>query len=178
MSSEIETNVDNILSAAGVSYTASYHGVTISAWGSGASADSWLCTFSKGAARADFDYTTGLGLRAPATAQQKETARWRFPGLTQNDIARRTLYGRRYLEHVENLRRPKPPAAAGVLACLLQDAQSADQSFGDWCADYGYDEDSRKALETYMACQQPGRKLSGVLGAPTRAALADALADY
>lgn len=45
---------------------------------------------------------------------------------------------------------------AGVCYSLLQDGRCAEGSFEDFCADCGYDTDSRKALETYLACQKNG----------------------
>lgn len=44
------------------------------------------------------------------------------------------------------------PTAAGVLECLTSDAYAGEQTFADFCADYGYDEDSRNAERTWRAC--------------------------
>lgn len=41
------------------------------------------------------------------------------------------------------------PTAEEVLHSLVVDAQTADESFEDWCASLGYDSDSRKALVMY-----------------------------
>jgi hypothetical protein len=43
------------------------------------------------------------------------------------------------------------PEAAEVLDCLASDASGYDnaRSFEDWCSEYGYDSDSRKAERTY-----------------------------
>lgn len=41
-----------------------------------------------------------------------------------------------------------------VVAALLHDASGADNTFEDWCADYGYDTDSRRAMDTYLTCQK------------------------
>ncbi len=56
------------------------------------------------------------------------------------------------------------PTAADILNCLADDAHSATDSFDDWCANMGYDTDSRKALETYTECQRIGGKLRTFLG--------------
>lgn len=61
--------------------------------------------------------------------------------------------------------RPTPPKAADVLSNLISDAECSDQSFADFCAELGYDEDSRRALETYLACQNAGREVRRLLGA-------------
>jgi hypothetical protein len=46
----------------------------------------------------------------------------------------------------------KCPTAADVLACLTSDARVAEQTFEEFCGDFGYDTDSRKAEATYKAC--------------------------
>lgn len=61
--------------------------------------------------------------------------------------------------------RPTAPSAADVLACLISDAELADQYFEDWCEELGEDPDSRKALATYLSCQESGSKVKHLLGA-------------
>ena len=39
-----------------------------------------------------------------------------------------------------------------ALYCFVNDACSADQSFENFCREFGYDEDSRTAERTYKAC--------------------------
>lgn len=58
----------------------------------------------------------------------------------------------------------KDPTAADVLDCLLSDANSAEESFEDWCADLGYDSDSRTAERTYKTCQSIRVRLQKLLG--------------
>jgi hypothetical protein len=41
------------------------------------------------------------------------------------------------------------PKLADVLYSLLLDGEAADETFEDWCANYGYDSDSRKAEATF-----------------------------
>ncbi len=57
------------------------------------------------------------------------------------------------------------PTAEGVLECLLSDASGADESFEDWCAELGYDSDSRKAEAIYKAVKRQTEKLRRFLGA-------------
>lgn len=46
-----------------------------------------------------------------------------------------------------------PPLLSEVLQCMRLDAMSVDGvSFEQWCAELGYDEDSRRAYATYEAC--------------------------
>lgn len=49
----------------------------------------------------------------------------------------------------------KPPTAAEVLACLAMDAAGWEnaQDFEDWCVEYGYDTDSRRAARVYRAVE-------------------------
>jgi len=49
----------------------------------------------------------------------------------------------------------KAPTADKVLDCLASDAHGANsETFEDWCSNYGYDADSRKAEKTYKACER------------------------
>jgi hypothetical protein len=41
----------------------------------------------------------------------------------------------------------------------VHDAVGSAQTFDDWCSNYGYDTDSRKALQIYMDCQEIAKKL-------------------
>lgn len=43
--------------------------------------------------------------------------------------------------------------------CFLSDAVSAKQSFEDFCSEFGYDSDSRKAERIYKACEKSLAKL-------------------
>jgi len=56
------------------------------------------------------------------------------------------------------------PDAAGVLDCLLSDADCGARSFDDFCSELGYDVDSRKAYRTWQACQRTDRQLRRFLG--------------
>jgi len=57
------------------------------------------------------------------------------------------------------------PKVGDVLQSLALDASSAEESFEDWCANCGYDTDSRKAFATYEACVATHRELQRLLGA-------------
>src|SRR5688572_11046040 len=58
------------------------------------------------------------------------------------------------------------PSLADVLQCLALDATDYDgcRSFEDWCGDYGYDSDSRKAEATWRQVESQTRKLRVLLG--------------
>jgi hypothetical protein len=58
------------------------------------------------------------------------------------------------------------PELASVLSCLADDAAGAvnAQGFEDWCSEYGYDTDSRKAERTYNTIIRQAGKLESFLG--------------
>jgi hypothetical protein len=57
----------------------------------------------------------------------------------------------------------REPTVEDVLDCLASDASCAS-TFEDWCADLGYDSDSRKAEQTYRLIREQSEKLAGLLG--------------
>jgi hypothetical protein len=65
------------------------------------------------------------------------------------------------------------PKAVDVLDCLASDAAGIDNArhFEDWCGEYGYDTDSRKAERIYEACRKQAMKLENFLGAELYQAL-------
>lgn len=52
------------------------------------------------------------------------------------------------------------PSAYDVLACISGDVYCPD-TFADFCAEYGYDEDSRAALATFKRCAAFAKRLRG-----------------
>jgi len=175
---EARAAVETIVKQAGVTFTAVYRGLDPKAMGGSHPMDQWSITLADKNLSEQFDYFTGLGHRAEPTEYDKMTARHSFSGVTLKDIAQRTTYGRRYLAHLETLRKPKAPHMADVMHSLIMDSSAAGQSFSSWCDDFGYDKDSRKAESIYRACQENGDKLHRLFGRAGMAALAEALRDY
>lgn len=70
------------------------------------------------------------------------------------------------------------PKAAIVLHSITRDASARNQSFPDWCADYGYDSDSIKALNTYNECCEAATKLRQVFKVEEIAKIAELTQDY
>lgn len=67
-------------------------------------------------------------------------------------------YGRITLHHDRILREytePDPPELPDVLYCLLTAAEGVrhGQTFEEWCSEFGYDTDSRKAEQEYNVCR-------------------------
>lgn len=51
-----------------------------------------------------------------------------------------------------------------VLDCLLSEASGGNQSFEDFCSDFGYDIDSRKAEQIWRACKKTAEGLDALFG--------------
>ena len=58
----------------------------------------------------------------------------------------------------------KEPEKEDVLDALFMDASAKDFSFEEWCAEFGYNDDSISALETYKACLNHAEELEYLLG--------------
>jgi hypothetical protein len=69
------------------------------------------------------------------------------------------------------------PSLADVLYSLLMDATAYGQTFEDWCCEFGYDTDSRRAEKTFRTCEAIGRRLAKV-DKDTLAAAREILQDY
>jgi hypothetical protein len=61
------------------------------------------------------------------------------------------------------LRLVHAPIIDDVLYSLVTDASCALETFGDFCENLGYDEDSRKALDIYLECQKTANKMHRLL---------------
>lgn len=70
------------------------------------------------------------------------------------------------------------PSAAEVLYAMADDGQAADMTHAQFCDEYGYDPDSRAALELYLQCQENGVNYCKMFTAADRETIAKLLADY
>lgn len=70
------------------------------------------------------------------------------------------------------------PGAAAVLYSLLSDADCGSETHADFCANLGYDEDSRKGLEIYLACQKIADEIRKFFTGEELEALREMLEDY
>lgn len=70
------------------------------------------------------------------------------------------------------------PTQASVLYCLLMDAQANDESFNNWCDNYGYDNDSMKAFKIYQSCCDTAEKLNKIFTREQQNKLSELLEDY
>jgi hypothetical protein len=65
--------------------------------------------------------------------------------------------------------RPTRPTVADVMYSLFNDASAADENFSEWCENYGYSDDSIKALNMYKACTEVAKNLRRQFDSETRA---------
>lgn len=67
-----------------------------------------------------------------------------------------------------------PPTAEDVLDSVASDSRGVEEmTFSDWAGDYGFDDDSIKALKTFKTCQRQATKLRALLGDAAFAELMD-----
>lgn len=161
MGNEIETSLTEQLAALGVTYAAHYCGESVrdNDW----KCDAWRVTFSRGGTSMSTDYFTGLGHRAiPKNVRQPYYVK------SSRDFARWT----------KEESKPVTPHAAGVLHSLTMDASATNESFNDWCSNYGFDSDSFKAFNMYQACCAISKQLAQVFTHAEKTALAELLQDY
>jgi len=159
MSAQAKAAVSGILSAAG------FHDIACTYMGT-TSRDNWNCDEwrftltrkeSGNIERFEFPFFTGVGLRQPSNVPTKYPAP---------------------LKAKHQWEKPVAPHPADLVYSLLLDGAAANVSFNDWCADYGYDSDSIKALSTYQECCKTGETMRRMFTVEQRQALADALQDY
>lgn len=74
--------------------------------------------------------------------------------------------------------KPKPPTAADVISSLLLDSEALNQSFPDWCDDFGYSSDSIKAFDVYRTCCDTGKNLRRVFTRAQLSELSELVQDY
>lgn len=132
--------------------------------------DAWITSFSRvrngKTVSFNSDYYTGIGHRQ-LTAYGKVQIR-----NTGKSSAR-------YIESIKRAHsKAVAPKAAGVLYSLLSDASSAEGNFLDWCADFGADPDSIKALHTYNACSETLAKIRSFFTTEERETMQSMLEDY
>lgn len=73
---------------------------------------------------------------------------------------------------------PVVPNAASVLHSLAMDSEAINDSFNNWCDNFGYDSDSIKALNTYQECCKIGKEFNKLFDRKEIEALREMLQDY
>ena len=128
------------------------------------------------------DYMQGIG-HLPEARYPKGSAYWLRSLRTEREkqAAETGKAAERYFEAMggwTNAKSIPAPLLRDVLHSLLLDGAAADTTFHDWCSEYGYDDDSRKALSTYDACRDTGHQLQRTFTAAERATLSELFQDY
>ena len=78
---------------------------------------------------------------------------------------------------VDKMGRPKKPTVMNVLSSLIADDVSG-MSFNDFCNEFGYDNDSIKALKIYEACLKETKAYYNMFDREEREVLRELLEDY
>lgn len=118
--------------------------------------DTWICKIFCQGRTESFDFFTGLGHRKPT----RKTVTMRDDGAF---VEQNKSYSPMQA-YVHGMTKIPSPTAADVLSCLISDASACEESYEDWCSDFGA-EDSLNTLHTYLACQKSGRRVMRLLGA-------------
>ena len=110
--------------------------------------DEWEITVSYNGGEYTTQYKTGLGHRKCIKNTKQDYIRGvAYYSTPKGNMPLKEACKGNYLQ-------PMLPSIADVISSLLLDSSSADETFEDWCGNFGYDTDSRKALATYMKCQE------------------------
>lgn len=73
---------------------------------------------------------------------------------------------------------PIKPNLKDVMYAILSDGDALNDNFADWCANYGYDDDSISALNTYNQCCKIGKDLKSLFSNDELEIMREALQDY
>lgn len=162
------SNLSRVVSKLGIKLTATHKGLVIppeNTKGDKWEHDLWSVTLSYQGRELTTEYRTGLGHRKMAQGTKK----------THNGLT--TFYYSLHNGGTPNytttqaaqagLLVVKTPDVADVVLSLIVDSSCAEHTFDEWCSEFGYDTDSRKALDTYLKCQENYIKLRQLLGSAT-----------
>ena len=128
----------------------------------------------------NFDFTCGLRACIPKQTPEMTSPlkrlerRYRLMSNNLDSIFKLIMQGKAHARN--NMQHPNvlrvfedisalcSPTAYDFLSCLRSDCQASHQCFVDFCSQYGYDNDSIKALNVYNTCCESAKKLSKALG--------------
>ena len=140
-----------------VDFKVQYRGNCASPWGGGQNMFSWLANING----QEFEYFTGSGHSVSFNPE------YNFgPNKKRGVSQRKALFeAKKQGQYIrEGYSYVFVPCLDSILNCLFMDGSACDESFDDWCGNFGYETDSRKALETYLKCQENASKLKKALG--------------
>lgn len=131
--------------------------------------DAWKIVFTRTdrpALRFDLDYSRGVGHR-----KHKPSSSGGHPSL--KGVRKGTLA----YEEWEARKVAVEPHPAGPLYSVIMD-DPRGEGFEGWCSNFGYDTDSRKALDIYLRCQANTERALKFFGHDLLARLAEILTEY
>lgn len=149
----LETRLAIVETCKGITYQTIHHGLQKN--GESWEHDKFTVIFGGIA----FDYSQGVGHSCLIYTKSAKYGSEKIKGLT----FKRDSEKAGYTVFSDSSRYIKRPHLADFLYSVLMDSSLAGESFSDFCANCGYDTDSRKALEIYLKCQENGEKLRKVL---------------
>lgn len=74
--------------------------------------------------------------------------------------------------------KPVMPKKSAIMHALLLDSEAADMSFLDWCAEFGFSDDSISAFNTYKQCCETDNNLRRIFNRAQIEQMREALRDY
>lgn len=114
--------------------------------------DNWECyQFTCILGSESFEYNKGIGHCLNRASAKQYIRKYK------------SKYEGRLIAEVNFAEFVKMPTSAELIYSLLMDSFTAQDTFEGFCDCCGYDTDSRKALDMYLACQESGNKLRKVL---------------
>lgn len=126
---------------------------------------------------ADFVASRGITIKCKRVVPSDARAKlWKSPGArhftvtlmrgSEKSPGKPYAYARMSVPYSQGSAWTTDPTAADVLDSLASDAFGVDNArdFSDWCADYGYDTDSRAAERTWNQCKRLRDYLHRFLG--------------
>lgn len=140
----------------------------------------WIVTLTHNGTSLTLDYTQGiahvpgydkLGYRGTRSVDEQAL----FDRLTRAAETGKYPTGVRAMFMMQPL---PPPSRAEVMSSILLDASAIDDTFEDWCSNFGADTDSRKAKAMYDACVDTGIRLRRMIGDEAIAKLRELFQDY
>lgn len=159
--STVNAQVINTLNSAGIKFNIIAAGVGLNRdnW----ECDGWILKLHKNNNTHNFEYYTGIGHR-------------KYP---KGFIVDNTLNPRCIAYEQQNKnKKPVTPDICGIIHSLNLDSQAINESFSNWCDNFGYDSDSLKSLNVYNSCCETAKKYYSVVDRATREQLEVILQDY
>jgi len=105
----------------------------------------------------DFEYSCGIGHRV--AKNELRGTKDEFDRVYNKAPRKEKANLYLYIDELKAVSKPKPLNIDNVLWSLILDAQAGTESFDDFCDNFGYNNDSIKANEIYLACQKNGKKV-------------------